>query len=296
MNTVSKNRKPLRIVCTTVLVVIAVFWMIPVFWLVLNSFKTNIEFVSGYSNVHSPMEYIRAVLPERINLGSYISLFTGEGLSTASHLDVMIRNSLIVSISHTAIVVVVSSLAAYAYERLNFPIGDKIFWVLFFISLVPASASLLPLFKICNSFGWLNNLNALIWPGTSSIMSVFLLRNFMTSIPKDLDEAARIDGAGSFQIYMRIIVPSVKPVLMIVGLNAFRAAWNDYLWPSIAMTDPVNQTLTAGMALLSSQYGNAQWTNLLASTVISMIVPLLLYLTCQKYFLEGIKLRAAVKG
>ncbi len=296
MNSVSKNQIYLRIACTTVLFVAAVFWLIPVIWLILNSFKTNIEFVSGYSNVHSPIEYIKAVLPERLNFGSYISLFTGEELSTASHLDVMIRNSIIVSISHTAIVVIVSSLAAYAYERLYFPIGDKIFWVLFFISLIPASASLLPLFKICNSFGWLNNLNALIWPGTSSIMSIFLLRNFMTGIPKDLDEAARIDGAGSFQIYMRIIMPAIKPVLMIVALNAFRASWNDYLWPSIVMTNPGNQTLTAGMALLSSQYGNAQWTNLLASTVISMIVPLLLYLTCQKYFLEGIQLRAAVKG
>ena len=296
MSSVSKTQKTVRAVSTLVLAVVAVFWMIPVVWLILNSFKTNIEFVSGYSNAHTPAEYLRAVFPKSLNFGSYIALFTGEGLSTTANLDTMILNSLVVSISHTAIVVVVSSLAAYAFERLKFPDGDKIFWALFYISLIPASASMLPLFKICNSFNWLNTLNALIWPGTASVMSVFLLRNFMTSIPRALDEAARIDGASSLQIYLKIIVPAIKPVLMIVGLNAFRGAWNDYLWPSIVMTNPSNQTLTAGMALLSNQYGNNQWTNLLAGTVISMIVPLLLYLTCQKYFLEGISIRAAVKG
>jgi len=93
-----------------------------------------------------------------------------------------------------------------------------------------------------------------------------------------------------------VIVPSIQPVLMVVALFAFKAAWNDYLWPTIVMNEPNNQTLTSGLALLKGQYDVAQWTNLLASAVISMIAPFLLYMTCQKYFLRGISVSASVKG
>lgn len=297
MNTnASKNARIIRIACTTVLSVIAVFWMIPVVWIIINSFKTNIEFTTSYTNFHTRAEYIRAVFPKKLNIQTYISLFTGEGMSTTTGILKMISNSIIISVTRTVMVVLTCSMAAYAYERLNFPAGDKIFWGLFFISLIPASASTLPLFKICNAFNWINNINALIWPGCVSIMSTFLMRNFLVGIPKEMDEAARIDGAGSFQIFLRIICPSIKPVLMIVALSAFQGGWNDYYWPSIVMTDPNNQTLTSGLAQLQNQLGVSQFASLLASTVVSMILPFTLYLTCQKYFLQGIKIQAAVKG
>ena len=99
-----------------------------------------------------------------------------------------------------------------------------------------------------------------------------------------------------FAIYRLVILPSIKPVLMVVALFAFRSAWNDYLWPTIVMNEPNNQTLTSGLALLKGQYDVAQWTNLLASTIISMIAPLALYLCCQQYFLKGISVSASVKG
>ena len=136
----------------------------------------------------------------------------------------MIINSVIVSVSQTLIVVVLTSLSAYAYERLEFKNGDKIFWGLFFLSLIPGSVSILPLFKICYALGWVNNINALIWPQVTGVMNIFLLKNFMKSIPKEMDEAATIDGAGSFQIYRLLILPSMQPVLMVVALFAFRHA------------------------------------------------------------------------
>ena len=252
-------------------------------WVITNSFKTNLEFQTSYTNFSTRMEYIQAMFPKKFSLQTYISLFTGEGMSTQTGIPRMISNSLIISITRTIMVVLTCSMAAYAYERLHFPAGDKIFWGLFFISLIPSSASTLPLFKICNAFNWVNDINALIWPGCVSIMSTFLMRNFLVGIPKEMDEAARIDGAGSFRIFYSIICPSIKPVLMIVAL-------------SIIMTDPNNQTLTSGLAQLQSQLGTPQFASLLASTVVSMILPLVLYLTCQKYFLRGIKIQAAVKG
>ncbi|MGI6237620.1 MAG: carbohydrate ABC transporter permease [Candidatus Excrementavichristensenella sp.] len=293
---VQQTEKVIRIVSTAVLALVALVWMIPIIWVILNSFKTNIEFVESYASFTNRWEYLRAIFPESLNFSSYKSLFTGEGVPTVANIDRMIVNSVIVSVSQTLIVLVLTSLSAYAYERLAFPNGEKIFWGVFFLSLVPGSVSILPLFKICNSLGWVNNINALIWPQVAGVMNIFLLRNFMKSIPKEMDEAATIDGAGSFAIYRLVILPSIQPVLMVVALFAFKGAWNDYLWPTIVMNEPRNQTLTSGLALLKGQYDVAQWTNLLASTVISMIAPLLLYLTCQKYFLRGISVQASVKG
>ena len=293
---VKESEKRVRIICTTVLFLFAIVWLIPIVWVILNSFKTNTEFVASYSNFNGRWEYLQAILPESINFGSYISLFTGEGVPTVANIDKMIINSIIVSVSQTIIVLVITSMSAFAYERLEFPIGDKVFWLLFFITLIPGSVSILPLFKICYALGWVNNINALIWPQVAGVMNIFLLRNFMQSIPKEMDEAARIDGASNFAIYRTVIVPSIQPVLMVVALFAFKAAWNDYLWPTIVMNEPNNQTLTSGLALLKGQYDVAQWTNLLASAVISMIAPFLLYMTCQKYFLKGISVSASVKG
>lgn len=290
------SEKRIRLICTVVLLVVGAFCMIPLLWVLLNSFKTNMEFQLSYSRIDGRMSYLRAVLPERINFENYIQLFTGEGLPNASNIDRMIINSLVVSISQTAIVLLITSLATFAYERLDFPAGNTIFWTLFFLSLIPNTISILPLFKICHALGWVNNINALIWPKVTGVMNIFLLKNFMKSIPKEMDEAATIDGAGSFAIYRLVILPSMKPVLMVVALFAFRHAWNDYLWPTIVMNNPKNQTLTSGLALLAGQYETGQWTHLLASTVISMMPPLLLYFTCQRYFLQGISVQASVKG
>lgn len=290
------SAKRIRIICTVTLMIVGMFCMVPLLWVVLNSFKTNLEFQLSYSNITDRMSYLKAVLPASVTLENYIQLFTGESLPNASHIDTMIINSLAVSLSQTVIVLVITSLSTFAYERLNFPAGNTIFWTLFFLSLIPNTISILPLFKICHAMGWVNDINALIWPNVTGVMNIFLLKNFMKSIPKEMDEAARIDGAGSFQIYRLVILPSMKPVMMVVALFAFRHAWNDYLWPTIVMNNPKSQTLTSGLALLAGQYETGQWTHLLASTVISMLPPLLLYFTSQRYFLQGISVQASVKG
>lgn len=106
-----------------------------------------------------------------------------------------------------------------------------------YMSMFPNVVAILPQFRIANALGWVNNLNALIWPGMAGVFNIFLIRNFMKSIPKALDEAATIDGASSMQVYTRIILPSIAPVMIVVGLFAFNGAWNDYLWPRIVMTD-----------------------------------------------------------
>lgn len=289
----SKNA---RRVAFTFLLLLGIVWAVPVIWLILNSFKHDADFITSFANVTGPLDYLTRLIPRSWTVENYVEMFVGgENVNTTANIMAMFKNSFIVSIAQTVGVVIITSLSAYAYERLNFKGGDKIFWALMYMSMFPNVVAILPQFRIANALGWVNNLNALIWPGMAGVFNIFLIRNFMKSIPKALDEAATIDGASSMQVYTRIILPSIAPVMIVVGLFAFNGAWNDYLWPRIVMTDVNNQTLTAGLRLLMGQY-EQRWAHMIASCLISMMPPFLLYLFAQKYFLQGISVQAGVKG
>lgn len=289
----SKNA---RRIAFTFLLLLGIVWAVPVIWLILNSFKHDADFITSFANVTGPLDYLTRLIPRSWTVENYVEMFVGgANVNTTANIMAMFKNSFIVSIAQTVGVVIITSLSAYAYERLNFKGGDKIFWALMYMSMFPNVVAILPQFRIANALGWVNNLNALIWPGMAGVFNIFLIRNFMKSIPKALDEAATIDGASSMQVYTRIILPSIAPVMIVVGLFAFNGAWNDYLWPRIVMTDVNNQTLTAGLRLLMGQY-EQKWAHMIASCLISMMPPFLLYLFAQKYFLQGISVQAGVKG
>lgn len=230
----SKNA---RRIAFTFLLLLGIVWAVPVIWLILNSFKHDADFITSFANVTGPLDYLTRLIPRSWTVENYVEMFVGgENVNTTANIMAMFKNSFIVSIAQTVGVVIITSLSAYAYERLNFKGGDKIFWALMYMSMFPNVVAILPQFRIANALGWVNNLNALIWPGMAGVFNIFLIRNFMKSIPKALDEAATIDGASSMQVYTRIILPSIAPVMIVVGLFAFNGAWNDYLWPRIVMT------------------------------------------------------------
>ncbi len=278
------------------LLLLGIVWIVPIFWLIINSFKYDSDFITSFANVKGPVDYLTRLWPRQWTVANYIEMFVGgAGTNTTANLLAMFKNSFIVAIAQTAGVLIITSLSAYAYERLNFKGGNAIFWALMYMSMFPNVVNLLPMFRIANALGWVNNLNALIWPGLAGVFNIFLIRNFMKGIPKALDEAATIDGANSLQVYTKIILPSILPVMIVVGLFAFNGAWNDFLWPTIVMTDVNNQTLTAGLRLLMGQY-EQKWAHMIASCLVSMMPPFLLYLVAQKYFLQGISVQAGVKG
>lgn len=285
-----------KLIAGIFMTILGILWVVPIVWLILSSFKSDSDFITSFANLKGPLDYLTRLVPDKWTIGNYVKVFVGgEGANTIANIMPMFRNSFVVSISVTIGTLIVTSLSAYAYERLDFKGGDKIFWVLMYMSMFPNVVNLLPMFRICNALGWIDNLNALIWPSMAGVFNIFLIRNFLKGIPKDLDEAAAIDGASSFAIYRHIILPSIKPVLIVVGLFAFNGAWNDLLWPSIVLTNPNNQTLTPGLRLLSGQY-EQKWGLMIAACLISMIPPLILYLFAQKYFLKGISVSEGVKG
>lgn len=291
-----KSNKRAKRIAAIFMTVLGIIWITPVIWLVLSSFKLDSDFITSFANLKGSWDYLTRLIPRKWTVINYIEMFVGgEGANTTANVLAMFKNSLIVSVAVTIGTLIVTSLSAYAYERLDFKGGNKIFWALMYMSMFPQVVNLLPMFRIANALGWVDNLNALIWPSLAGVFNIFLIRNFMKSIPKELDEAAAIDGASSFGIYWHIILPSIAPVLIVVGLFAFNGAWNDFLWPSIVLTNPLNQTLTPGLKLLSGQY-EQRWAHMIASCLVSMVPPLLLYLFAQKYFLQGISVQAGVKG
>lgn len=291
-----KQSKRGRQIAFLFLFLLGIFWIIPIIWLILNSFKYDSDFITSFANLKGRWDYLTRMIPRQWTGSNYTELFVGgENVNTTANIMKMFQNSFVVSGVVTVFTVFITSLAAFAYERLNFKGGNKIFWTLMYVSMFPNVVAILPQFRIANALGWVNNLNALIWPALSGVFNIFMIRNFMKSIPKALDEAATIDGATSFQVYTRIILPSIAPVMIVVGLFAFNGSWNDYLWPRIVMTDVNNQTLTAGLRLLMGQY-EQRWAHMIASCLVSMVPPFLLYLCAQKYFLQGISVQAGVKG
>ncbi len=291
-----KQSKRGRQIAFLFLFLLGIFWIIPIIWLIFNSFKYDSDFITSFANLKGRWDYLTRMIPRQWTGSNYTELFVGgENVNTTANIMKMFQNSFVVSGVVTVFTVFITSLAAFAYERLDFKGGDKIFWTLMYVSMFPNVVAILPQFRIANALGWVNNLNALIWPALSGVFNIFMIRNFMKSIPKALDEAATIDGATSFQVYTRIILPSIAPVMIVVGLFAFNGSWNDYLWPRIVMTDVNNQTLTAGLRLLMGQY-EQRWAHMIASCLVSMVPPFLLYLCAQKYFLQGISVQAGVKG
>lgn len=158
--------------------------------------------------------------------------------------------------------------------------------------MIPQVVTIIPVFLIIKDLGWLNSYQGLIIPGLSNAMSTFLLRQFFLSIPKDLEDAAYIDGANRFQIYHSIFIPLAKPALLTVGLMVFMASWNSLLMPLIIMSKTEMQTLPLGLARLALSGGwvRIEWGSVMAATLLSILPIIILYAFLQNYFIRGIVL------
>jgi len=164
-----------------------------------------------------------------------------------------------------------------------------------FLSSFPAITNIIPLYKMMHTFHWLNKLIALIVPGLAGVTNIFLIRQFMMAIPDVILESARIDGAGEFTIFRKIVLPNCRSILIAVGLFTFTGSWNDFLWPSIAINNLDRLTLTAGLQLAKGVYTN-KVPQMSAIATIAIVPMIILYLFTQKYFVKGISLSSGVKG
>lgn len=263
---------------------LCITWIIPVIFGISTSFRTQSEIVqSGFR-----------LFPAEWRLENYVTIL---GNTSTAPIMRWLFNSVFIASLHTFLVIVVISLTGYGYARMKFKGRDTLFFTLLGISFFPGVVNIIPSYKIIDIFGWVNTSWAMIIPGLAGMGNIFLVRQFLKGIPHDLDESARVDGAGDFRIYASIILPLIKPVLIVCGLFSFVGSWNDFLWPVIVYTDVDKMPITAGLLLLQDIYGNYRMIGqLMGSAIIAIIPTLLLFAFAQKYFIQSINLNSGIKG
>jgi ABC-type glycerol-3-phosphate transport system permease component len=253
-----------------ILVLAALIALVPFFYVISTSLKDT------YSLFKYPPEWI----PSQPTLENFRSLLEENPFGR------WMLNSLIVASVVTAIKVVIDSMAGYAFAKMSFPGRDALFLVVLMTLMVPFAATLIPLFIIVRNLGLTNSYPGLILPALASPIGIFMMRQFIETLPNDLENAARLDGCSEFQIFRRVILPLIKPGLVVLGVFTFMNQWTSYLWPLVIGTRPDMFTLTVGVQSLRSLF-TVNWGILSAGAVLSMLPLVLVFLFLQRYFIAG---------
>ena len=269
-------------ICVAVLAIITI---LPLLWILSTSFKSESEIITGGFHL----------FPENFTLDTYKSILFDQAYASQVPVFRWFLNSLLVSAIHTGLMLLISAMSAFAYARLEFKGKKVLFYVLLSTMMVPQSVIIAPLYNVMVSLNWVNTYMAMIFPGLSSVFAIFLMRQFMLGIPKEYDEAAKIDGAGNFQIFVKVIMPLMKPSLVVTGLFVFLNNWNDFLWPTIITSSVEMRTLPAGLRVMQG-FLTTQYGKIAAASVISALPVFVIYLFAQKYFQKGLSLSSGVKG
>jgi len=204
-------------------------------------------------------------------------------------------NSLIVSVTITASQLFTCSLSAYAFARLKFPFRDGLFYILLGTMMIPQHVIMIPVYIILNFFRLIDTYAAMIVPFISGAFGTFLLRQFFLTIPKELEEAATLDGCGHLRFLFRIMLPLSRPILATLAIFTFMWSWNNYLWPLIVTNRIEIRTLQYGLAMFKEE-GGLNWGQLMAGTTIATVPILVMFLVMQRQFIQGITLTGLREG
>lgn len=252
---------------------LALITVAPFLWMVLTSFK----------NLGDIMVYPPSWWPKHGSLNNYISALQ------AAPFGRYYANSLFVAISVTIGQLITCSMAAYAFARLKFRGRDILFYIFLGTMMIPGQVTMIPSFMVLYWLGWVDTYQALIVPGLASAFGTFLLRQFFMTIPRELEEAASIDGCGRWGILWKIILPLAKPALATLAVFTFMGVFNDFLWALIVVNSEEMRTVQLGLAIFRDRY-QTDWGQLMAGSVMATVPILTLFFVAQKYFIQGITL------
>jgi multiple sugar transport system permease protein len=260
-----------RILTLVGVLAIAGVMLLPLVWMVATSFKPEADIV----------KFPPSLLPDRVTLQHYLEVWDRIPFAR------LYVNTIVFAGGVTLISLLLDSMAAYALARLQFRGRNLVFVAILVMLMLPFQVTLIPLYDLLVSLGWTNTMQGLIVPRATNAFGIFFLRQFLLSLPRDLEEAARIDGASELRIYRRVIMPLAGPALLTLGLFHFMYNWNDLLWPLIINQDQARQTLPAGLALFMGQHV-VEFGILMAASVLALIPVVLFFLVIQRRFVEGI--------
>ena len=270
---------------TVALLALAVLWLSPIAWVVVTSLKPAPDII------RLPPEWI----PWPLTGDHYHEVLLGS--SRTARIGRAFVNSLVVATGSVLLVLATSALAAYPLARMRFPGRNLVFALLVGSLMIPNAVLLVPQYVLTQRLGWLSTYQGLIVPEAAMIFAfgVFLLRQFFVTMPRELEDAALIDGAGPWQVFSRIILPLSQPVLAALAIFAFRSAWNDFLWPLIAVNKPEMFPLPVALALLRSAYSAESYGPIMAGAALSALPLLVVFVVANRRIVEGVRL-SGLKG
>lgn len=284
---------------------LALFMMAPFVWMILVSLQPNKAPIP-------PLEKLLVTREEKVfdANGSPTMIKTASGVeqktkpvfdpqwrnykSVVTMRDIPVLRFFVNSLIVTSAIVLgqlfIPSLAAYAFARLRFKGREPLFYLFLGALMFAGPVTQLPVYLLCRNFGWLDTYWALIVPGVSSAFNVFLFRQFFMQVPRELDEAARMDGAGDFRIYWKVVLPLSKAALATAAAFSFFAAWTDFFWPLLATNSMRMRTMEVGLSIFRFSYGGYNWPLQMTAAVIVMAPLLIVFLFTQRFFTKGIML------
>jgi multiple sugar transport system permease protein len=252
---------------------LALITVAPFLWMVMTSFK-DLPDILTYPPVWWPKHFI---------LDNYVNAFS------AAPFGRYYFNSIFVAVAVTIGQIFTCSMAAFAFARLNFRGRDVLFYIFLGTMMIPGQVTMIPGFMMLYWLGWIDSYAALIVPGLASAFGTFLLRQFFLTIPRDLEDAASIDGCGRLGILWRIILPLSRPALATLAVFTFMGVFNDFLWALIVVSSEEMRTVQLGLAIFRDRY-QTDWGQLMAASVTATLPILLVFFAAQKYFIKGITL------
>lgn len=269
-----KKGKIGKMLVYTILVIYALITLYPFLWGLSASFKPYNEIVGGGLSI----------LSENFSLDNYKYIF-----STASDFVKWFSNSFIIALVGTVLNIIFNSMAGYALARLSFPEKRQLFHIILAVMMVPGQILIIPNYLIIKQLGMLNSFSAIIIPAAINATYIFMMRQFFLNFPKEVEEAASIDGLNRIQIFFKIVLPMAKPALSTQAIFVFMGFWNEFMKPMLYLNDPNKYTLTLGLQMFQTQYV-AQWHYIMAASIITITPILIMYALFNKYFMEGIRI------
>ena len=255
-------------------------WVVPTYWLLMTAFKDQNDAIAA----------IPTWWPRTITLENFTRIL-GEDQTPVFR---WFWNSIKAATLHTLLVLLVATPAAYALARFDFKFKKAITGIVLASLFIPGIALFVPNYVTVSRLGWIDNLAAIVVPGAASALAVFFLRQFFVSFPKEIDEAAILDGCTRSQVFKLIALPLSKPAIATIGTLVFLGNWNDFLWPLYVLISPENLTLQPGLQTLQSAY-TTDYATIMTGAAIASIPVLTIYIFAQKYIIEGIT-RSGIKG
>ncbi|WP_025948405.1 carbohydrate ABC transporter permease [Geobacillus thermocatenulatus] len=261
-----------KLLLYAILITYAVITMIPFLWALSSSFKTLEEIVSG------TMSFI----PKKFTLDNYKQIFIEQELFPR-----WLLNSVVVAGTVTVLNLLFNSMAGYALARLQFPGRKPLFLIILAVLMIPAQVTMIPNYLILKQLGWLNSYQGMIVPTMVNATFIFMMRQFFINFPKELEEAAELDGLGRFGIFFRIVLPLARPALAAQAIFVFMGSWNDFMRPLIILSDPQLFTLPLGLNSFKGQY-ISYWNYIMAASMVFTLPVLVIYVFFNRYFIKGI--------